>query len=721
MPFLGALLVLAAVGATSRAATLDDSFWVIVNDLARSGRFEDVLAHLRQGGEPLENLGASSLVRDLELQQQNELHRREEQHNALEQKLQEMETELREGKLHEALAAALEAQDLADVPESMLADDRVTDLIRQAEDATDAAKQIGAWVEVTGVYRALDILHEKSAVSYRDKLKNAVQHVRALRLYAPQRVHELIADRARHEGREDEIEPYLPENTTWQQRVKGAKRTLLRKVLEYAVDRHVDAPTYRTLLAGAIDQLLTLAGNDDILVRVAQDNDPRTVASFRRFLVGQRAELEQGGGPMTERGLKNFITRVYAMNRTSVKLPAEVLYYEMTEGATAELDDFTTVIWPFEKPNFIRNTKGNFTGVGIQISLKEKRLIVVSPLPGTPAYRARILPGDIIAAVDGVSTEGWSLDRAVRQITGQEGTTVTLGIERKGSPGIEQFLIKRARIDIESVRGWKLVAGGAGTWDYWIDPELGIAYVRLSQFIPQTADALDTALSDLGNERTLRALILDLRFNPGGLLKSAIDVADRFIDDGTIVSTVGATGLASRSHRAQARRTRRRVPMVVLMNKHSASASEIVAGAVKYHKISHIVGERSFGKGSVQDLFPLEDGQAYLKLTTQYYTLPDGRIIHRKPASADWGIKPDLAVRMTDKQTREAVEFRRELDVIRDVAPLNGQKDEPPVAEELITKAIDSQLEAAVLVLKTRLVADHHQRLAGRDQAASVP
>ena len=199
MPFLGALLVLAAVGATSRAATLDDSFWVIVNDLARSGRFEDVLAHLRQGGEPLENLGASSLVRDLELQQQNELHRREEQHNALEQKLQEMETELREGKLHEALAAALEAQDLADVPESMLADDRVTDLIRQAEDATDAAKQIGAWVEVTGVYRALDILHEKSAVSYRDKLKNAVQHVRALRLYAPQRVHELIADRARHE------------------------------------------------------------------------------------------------------------------------------------------------------------------------------------------------------------------------------------------------------------------------------------------------------------------------------------------------------------------------------------------------------------------------------------------------------------------------------------------------------------------------------------------
>ena len=264
-----------------------------------------------------------------------------------------------------------------------------------------------------------------------------------------------------------------------------------------------------------------------------------------------------------------------------------------------------------------------------------------------------------------------------------------------------QFKLARAEIVIKSIRGWQRKAKGG--WDYYIDRDSRIGYVRLSQFIPQTATDLDNAINEMERDLGLEGLILDLRFNPGGLLSSAVEVADRFIRSGGIVATVGTDGRQTTKYGARPDHTHRPIPTVVLINEGSASASEIVAGALQDYGRPRIVGSRSFGKGSVQDLFHLDRGEAYLKLTTQYYQLPEGRIIHREPDSLQWGIEPDVTVRMTTQQIADAIEYRQKVDVLRedDQSP---QLQDGQSVDQLITESLDPQLEAALLIVKTRLV-----------------
>jgi carboxyl-terminal processing protease len=277
-------------------------------------------------------------------------------------------------------------------------------------------------------------------------------------------------------------------------------------------------------------------------------------------------------------------------------------------------------------------TEGRFGGLGIEITIRDDILTVVSPIEGTPAFRAGIQPGDQIIKVDGESTKDMQLIDAVKKLRGLEGTSVTISILRKDFAEPKDFTLTRAVIQIKSVRSKKL-------------PD-DIGYIKLRSFQKTTADELADALQDL-EEQHVRALVLDLRNNPGGLLEQAIAVSDEFLEAGKlIVYTKGR--LAGQNMKGFSKNERGHLshPMAVLINEGSASASEIVAGALQDLGRATIIGTQSFGKGSVQTIIPLSDGSG-LRLTTAKYFTPKGREIQGK------GIAPDIIIEETKASPAE--------------------------------------------------------------------
>ena len=249
-------------------------------------------------------------------------------------------------------------------------------------------------------------------------------------------------------------------------------------------------------------------------------------------------------------------------------------------------------------------------------------------------------------------------------------------------------------------------------WDYLIDPDHRIAYVRISSFMETTADELDKALLPLINDQqngSLKGIILDLRFNPGGLLEAGIGVSDRFLDSGVIVSTGRPDSAKRETREATKDHTYPRIPLVVLINEYSASASEIVAGALKDHRRAVLIGARSFGKGSVQSLLTLDNGNAALKLTTAYYYLPSGKNIMRKKGAATWGVEPDPAfdIPLSDDENRQVLINRMKSEIIRR-APAGaatapsagaGTADNAPPSATRPVEATDRQLQRALEIL----------------------
>lgn len=714
--------VLAEPTAAAEAPTLQAAQ---LPHLAESGRFTELLTRLKTDYPGTDAQGVRSLISDLERYQANEAERRAARQAAYDEALATLTRELEAGRVEDALVAAIDAHTLAEDPPALLERPEVKTLIGRAEELAENAVATNDWVEALSVYRLLDLLFDDYA-TYREQTKQAGRHLRVLQLYAPEELEKLY--RARLERREKaeaeakaqqqaageaveaeeeddaETDPLAPLNVdheSWQTRLKGVEPAMLRQTLHQAAREHINSNGYTPLMQGAVESLLVLVRTDALAQTFPSFQNQAAMQEFRNYLERTAASLKAPDQNLGFYEASTIIDKIMLMNDRTLELPEQVLVYEMTEGATQTLDEFSAVIWPQEKETFSRSTQGRFYGIGIQISRRDGRLVVVSPLANTPAQSAGIEAGDIIAQVDGRDTSTWGLDKAVREITGPEGTVVTLGIERTGKPDLIEYRIARAEIVIESIRGWQHTQGGA--WDYFIDPDNRIGYVRLSQFIPQTADDLDAAVQQMQASGPLNGLILDLRFNPGGLLSSAIDIVDRFIAEGPIVFTVDATGTRTNESRAQRHRTYEPFPVAVLINQGAASASEIVSGALQDYGRATIIGTRTFGKGSVQDLFPLDHGKAYLKLTTQYYMLPLGRIIHRKPEAKAWGVEPDLVVEMTNQQVADSLEVRQEADVLRD-----GEADpDAAQAADILTQGLDPQLEAALLVLKTRLVAQH--------------
>jgi carboxyl-terminal processing protease len=336
------------------------------------------------------------------------------------------------------------------------------------------------------------------------------------------------------------------------------------------------------------------------------------------------------------------------------------------EGMLQSLDQHSSFINTNEWKQFRKQIEGKFGGIGIQVGIDPDsgRLRVIAPMVGTPAYEAGVLAGDQIVEIDGHTTEGMGPDKAVDVLTGRPGTEVSLSVLHEGAEQPETVKITRAIIEVPSVAGDH--RGPNDQWDYMIDKDKKIGYVRVSTFIQNTADELRKALAQLKDEG-VRGLILDLRDDPGGLLSTAVEIADLFLERGKIVSTEGRNTIP-KEFLAQKDSPYEELPLVVLINQNSASASEIVSAAFQDNKRATIVGQRSYGKGSVQNILELEDGSSVLKLTVASYHRPNGDNIHRfrdAKTTDKWGVSPSpgMEVKLTPSEYRNWFLARRDRDL----------------------------------------------------------
>lgn len=358
------------------------------------------------------------------------------------------------------------------------------------------------------------------------------------------------------------------------------------------------------------------------------------------------------------------------------------LVYGAIKGMLNSLDPHSGFMTPEAFKEMQVDTKGEFGGIGIQIGIKDGLLTVIAPIEDTPAYRAGISTGDRIIKINDESTKDMGLHEAVSKMRGPKGTTVRITILREGWKEPKEFTITRDIIKVKSVK-YKV-----------IDDKIG--YIKLTQFQEQTAGDLSSALSKLSEEK-IDSLILDLRNNPGGLLSSAVDVASQFLPPRRlVVYTKDRSGEKVEYQSSENRPYYDKLPMVVLVNQGSASASEIVAGALKDWNRAVLIGVQTFGKGSVQSVIPLSDGSG-IRLTTAMYYTPKGISIQNT------GITPDIIVKIEAKDGKEHVVIR-EKDLQKHLK--NDQKDETEEKDKEtapieISEKDDTQLQRAVDLLKT--------------------
>ncbi len=346
------------------------------------------------------------------------------------------------------------------------------------------------------------------------------------------------------------------------------------------------------------------------------------------------------------------------------------------DSLLSSLDPYSSFLMDQEYEGMRDDTEGAYEGIGVHIGIKDHQLTVIAPIEGSPGARAGLHSGDRIMAIEGQSTKGLSLRDALKVLRGRKGSKVVLTISPSDGSDDREVEIVRAVVAVPSVKGRKLVQDGIG-------------YLRLTQFARPTASNLADQVEMLLNDG-MEALVLDLRGNPGGLLNSAIEVSELFLKRGTvIVSTKGREGVYPEQIAAASRRQFHDFPLAILINQGSASASEIVAGAFQDHKRAVLVGEKSFGKGSVQSVVRLKsDPRSAIRLTTARYYTPSGRMIHGT------GIAPDVPVPIESDEWRAIVKARM---------PSEDDAESEAVVDRQLERAVD--LLHAVTIFKS---AAHH-------------
>lgn len=513
---------------------------------------------------------------------------------------------------------------------------------------------------------------------------------------------------------------------TRQERFQGVKKEIFIRAINALNVHYISAIDYSQMASeaikrcGLLGEVMRTSFSQNLLAEGPENSfsppDANELTAWSAALATVLYEVESTLGGSAEFGKDKFIEvfeRVLALNTATVQLPRTVLIAQFAEAALGALDPYTVMVWPRQVQDFEKMMTNEFTGIGIEISKPKGLLTVAGLLPDTPAYKAGLDAGDIIAAVNGIETKDMSLICAVHKITGPKGTKVTLTIKRTGEEKTRDVTITRAKITVPTIRGWQRTK--TGDWLYMIDQQNKIGYVRLTSFSIDTPRDLEKVLNQLEQEG-LKGLILDLRFNSGGLLESAVGVADIFLEEGWIVTTQPGFGRTPTYKPAHKKGTHPNYPLVILINSSSASASEIVAGASAddLHERAVLVGTRTHGKGSVQGITQYPGGGAQLKYTMAYYHLPSGQRVKsqkevEKQGRKDWGVGPDIEVRIGSDSSVITDELRKMLNVQRENDVLvQADRDEgralpkKHTAEE--TLASDPQLAVGVLIIKTKLI-----------------
>ncbi|MCC7192822.1 MAG: S41 family peptidase [Phycisphaeraceae bacterium] len=362
-------------------------------------------------------------------------------------------------------------------------------------------------------------------------------------------------------------------------------------------------------------------------------------------------------------------------------------------------DPFTIYIPPDDLPQFTKAISGTFVGIGAEVDTFQNRVRIVSPLEESPAWKAGVMAGDILLEINGQSTLNMKINDAITKLQGEEGSIVKVKVRHDTGEEVD-LTITRARINVQTVKGFR--RNGDSHWEFMIDESNKIGYIRILQFTDKTASELKAALDRL-TAAGVKGLILDVRFNPGGLLQSAVDVSNMFLDKGKRIVSVKGRIVPESVEYANGQGEIPPIPMVVIANEASASAAEVVTGALSDNNRAVFIGTRTFGKGSVQQVYPLDNELGALKMTNAYYYLPNGRNIHRRENSETWGVDPadGYYVLMAPNEIKTMIEIRRDSDVLRKG---NGKSEASVTPEWIKTKLADPQLAAALQAVQGKLL-----------------
>ncbi len=408
------------------------------------------------------------------------------------------------------------------------------------------------------------------------------------------------------------------------------------------------------------------------------------------------------------------------------------LFEGSMRGMIRELDPYSGFVSSSEYEELLEDLDQEFGGVGIVVDVDpdSERLMVLSPLFDSPAYKEGLRAGDLILEIDGNDTKGLTANDTIKMIRGKPGTKVNLTILQLGSSATREVTLERDIIPVESILGDTRLPDGS--WEYFLKDDPRIGYVRLTSFGENTARDLEQALDTIAP--SVDALILDMRGNPGGLLDAAVDTCSLFIDGGAVVSIQGRGGKFMTEFEAtRGTAVSAELPMVVMVDHYSASASEIVAACLQDHGRAKVIGERSWGKGTVQSVIPLEGGRSAMRLTTATYWRPSGRNIHRLKRSKDtdeWGVSPDegFEIELERDEYVELMRNRRKRDVLvtRTGNKLDADSSKPTPVDSPETKepetiesreeteptdepVVDRQLEQALKYLNSQIVEQRAQ------------
>ena len=381
---------------------------------------------------------------------------------------------------------------------------------------------------------------------------------------------------------------------------------------------------------------------------------------------------------------KRFAEVVQQLNKRHFQpVDSEQLFNAAMDGVFRTLDDRSKFIESINMNDYIKEPKDEFAGIGVELDANPStgNISVVAPVFGGPAWRAGVRSGDLVDSVNGIDASSLDLSEIVNQFRGAVGSTVNLRVRKAGvidtdSPVVQDITIRRQNIAIESIRGDRRLPSGA--WDWWLEGEPNIAYLRISFFSKQTGSQCSEILHDLAERnKSLEGLIIDLRGNAGGVLESGVSVCDLFLEDELVVAITNAR-IRDHSDRKQIqqewRATRGKilegVPIAILIDEFTADVSEVVAACLQDHGRAKIVGSRSFGNASIQTTTVLSSGPGAIRLTTNQYQRPSGSHLNRLSTSQDtdaWGVRPDsgFAFSPTRQQLENWISWRRERDLVR--------------------------------------------------------